>query len=221
MPSQLTLLGYGAPLRFPARARSGGVLTRATASSDPNSIYAGAVVRSGDYTLRDRTSIPSEYPVDMGADGILIIHAHGDLTRQLVLAELYSRRLQQWTGPAGQYVNNKPPIGRLTNLLLTQDQPMVPLNLVTLFTEVENDPLTITLVSGDLPPDTGILASVLSGTPHSVGNGTFQVLAHDPAGEFGTAQVNWTVSLPVSAVEAGALMEETRLKTRVNGALVG
>lgn len=219
MPSGLTMFGPGPPLGFAARCKEGRALVKCVPSVDPFSFYIGAIVDGGDYVVTERTTTPGGYPATMAANGIVDVRAGGDMTRQLLHAELYSRRLQMWTGDSIQYINNHLPVGTLTTLELVVGVAMDALNLVALFTDVDHDPLDLLPILGTLPPGTSITGGVLTGVPSAVGSGFFQVVARDPPGDFGTAQVNWTITAAPVTITAGGLTEEVRVKTHVNGAL--
>lgn len=219
MPSGLTMFGPGSPLQFSARAREGRALVKCVPNTNPFSFFAGAVVHGGDFVVYEKTTTPGNYPDTMAQNGIVDVKAGGDLTRQLIHAELYSRRLQMWTGDSAQYINNAPPVGLLTTLDLVVGVPMTPLDLLSLFLDANQDPLELVLISGDLPPGTGVTGTVLSGTPTDAGNGSFQLVARDPPGDLATTQVNWNVTTTPVAVTAGSLTEEVRVKSHVNGAL--
>jgi len=220
MPSQLGFFGTHQPLKFAARARNGRLLVRAVSSIDPNSTWSGGIVRGGDYVTYTPTSDPSGYSVKLTADGFADIASSFDTSRQMYLAENYSRRLQMWTGDAEQYVNNHAPVGTLFDLQLAALVPMQPIVLLQLFTDFEFDYLVLVAIGGAFPPGTSVDGNVLSGIPSNLaGSGAFEVTARDVAGDVGYAQVNWTVhAIPI---DAGSATEEQRLKTRVHGALTG
>lgn len=223
MPSQLHMLfGFGPPLSFAARARNGRALVRAAPSQNPNSVYAGSVVRGGDYVSVSRASFPGGYPVAMSSDGLLVVRAGGATTRQLVLAELYSRRLQLWTGDSNQYINNHRPVGNLLSLELVVGVAPDPLLLASLFADADGDLVVPTAVSGDLWPGAVQVAYQISGAPTDVGSGFFQVSAVDPPGDIGVAQVNWTVfAAPPPPPAAGGHVDRIRVKSHIGGALTG
>lgn len=224
MPSQLHLLfGFGPPRAFGARARNGRNLVKAASvdSPDPRSFFYGSVVRGGDYVTVGKTSIPDNYVATMDSAGIVTLVAHGDKSRQEVDAELYSRRLQMWTGDSRQFLNNHAPTGTLTTLSLTIGVPMLPLVALTLFTDIDNDDLTLEGVTGTQIPGTQYQNGFISGTPNALGSGSLTFLARDPGNLVGSARVNWTVSPSAAARTAGSLHEETRLKSLIGGALVG
>jgi predicted RecA/RadA family phage recombinase len=223
MPSQLHMLfGYGPPRMFAARNRNGRALVLTVPSTDPQSFYDGSVVRGGDYVSVGRTSMPGGYEVDMAADGIAVIKAGNDRTRQTVQAELYSRRLQLWTGDSTQFVNNNAPVGILQTLNLTLGVTMQPLFVLELFDDADGDVLTFDTIDGDLPPGTLYANGAVQGTPSDLGSGTFRIIANDPALAFGIAQVDWIVSpAPPPPPKPSSLMEYIRTKTAIGGSLTG
>lgn len=216
------LFGCGPPLAFAARARNGRTLVRTVPSQNPLSFYAGSIVRGGDYVTVARTSLPGNYPSKMSADGIVVVKAGGDLSRQEVLAELYSRRLQLWTGDSSQYINNHAPIGVLLSLELVVGIEPTPLVLTSLFTDQDGDQVNAGALAGDLWPGATRLGLVVSGAPTALGSGSFQVLGSDIANSIGTAQVNWTVlPAPPPPPAAGGLTEHIRVKSVIGGSLIG
>jgi len=218
MPSALGFFGSHPPLRFAAWARGARALVKVAASVDPNSVWSGGSVRGGDYCAIERFCSPGNYPTTVTNTGFLDVKAAGDRSRQLILCEVYSRRLLMWTGDAPQYINNRAPVGSLLTLVLTSGQTLPPLALLSQFTDFEHDTLSIVSISGSLPPGTVISGGFLIGRvvgPEATGS--FLVTARDIALDFGVTQVNWTVHAVAS--EAGSLTEEQRLKTRVNGSL--
>jgi hypothetical protein len=221
MPTQLGFFGTQHPLRFPARCRAEGrVLLKAVASSSPDSIWVRGIVRGGDYVSYTTATSPDGYPVKLTADGFADITAGFSTARQLYLAESYSRKLQMWTGDAEHYINNHAPVGHLLNLQLTALTPMTPVAFSSLFTDFEGDTLTILAVSGPKPAGTTTDNGVFQGTPKNIAaSGVLQILVRDVARDTGTAQINWTVI--IVPIDAGALTEEQRLKTKVGGALTG
>lgn len=222
MPSQFGFFGSSPPRAFAARARNGRALVLTRPSQNPLSIYAGSVVRGGDYVSVSKRTTPGNYVAVMSADGILLEHAGGDRTRQEVMAELYSRRLQMWTGDSNQFVNNHAPVGVLLSLTLVVGIEPTPLSLVSLFTDIDGDDVSPGAIAGDLWPGAVRIGLQISGAPTAIGTGSFQVLGSDIADSIGTAQVNWTVlAAPPPPPAAGGLTEYIRVKTSIGGSLTG
>lgn len=223
MPSQMHMFfGSGPPRAFAARARNGRTLVRAVPSQNALSFYSGTIVRAQDYVSVEVASFPGNYIVKMSADGIIRIQAHGDRTRQLVHAELYSRRLQMWTGDSNQYINNHAPVGVLLSLQLVVGVEPDPLLLGSLFTDADGDGVDPGAIAGDLWPGATRIGGQVVGAPTDIGSGSFQVAGFDVALAAGTAQVNWTVfAAPPPPPAAGGLTEFIRVKSSIGGALTG
>jgi hypothetical protein len=220
--SQMGLFGPSTPLRWFGRARSGRakVFVINDSAPDPDSFYSGSIVRSGDFIDVERLSEPGNYPAVMAANGLAIIHAHGDLTRQLLHAESYVRRLLMWTGDSGQYINNRPPVGTLSTLELILNVTPPQFDALSRFSDANGDILTIKSITGDIPPGMQFNGQFLVGTPSELSAGTFFITVADPPGDFALSQVDWTITTAPIVIDAGALTESVRVKTNVGGALV-
>jgi hypothetical protein len=196
-------------------------MVNATPSVDDESVWIGAnpPVFDGDYVEYETATTPDGFPVTLGPDGIAVIQAGGSTARERYIANHFSRYTLDFTGDRLQTVNNSTPTAPTQNLTMTVGIVFGPLNFVSVVTNAENDPLTFQINAGDPPDGTTFNAGVLQGTPITAGNGFFDVQVDDGL-DSSIFRVNWTVNPSSTGTTAGPLVDGTRVKTHVGGALV-
>lgn len=173
-------------------------LTQPGGGWDAESIPYGQspAVVTGDVMVGPQTTTPGGYSVTLGDDGVLIIDAGGDSSRQLVSLDIYDSSLASFYGAATFPINDQAPVAApLGNtVVLNYNVAMTTFDLAAQFTDAELDTLTYAVTSGSEPSGTSVdSAGQWTGTPDTVSTGSFVLTATDPYGVAGTLSVDWAV----------------------------
>lgn len=165
------------------------VLTEPVTGWDTESIAYGATppVVTGD-TCEYPSATSGGYALVIGADGIPVIDAHGDSSRQSFDINVYDASAGAYYGTTTFWVNNVPPTLKDPDveieLALSLNAPMAELDLSGYLTDAEGDPLR--LVAQTALADGLTLSSnnVLSGIPFTIEEVTTVIRAFDLAGDY-------------------------------------
>lgn len=165
------------------------VLTQPVGGWDTESIAYGATppVVTGDSCDYPAAVSPGGYTLTIGADGIPVIDAHGDASRQSFPINVYDASALAYYGVVTFYVNNVGPVlsdpSTEITLNLSLNVLMASRDLSTLLFDAEGDALTLVALTA-LATGLDLTANVLSGTPTVVEAVTSAIRAYDIAGDY-------------------------------------
>lgn len=176
-------------------------------SGSAASVFANAspAVANGDVWMAPLISTPSSYALTQDADGTFQIATAGDHSRQQFISNVFDVSADSWFGLFTTYVNDQIPVctglpsslgGPPGTLAVQTGVAITSIDWNTLFTDGENDALTISLSPSSIntiPSALTLTSGVLAGSITSAGSSSLTFRATDIAGEH-TDCSSWVIN---------------------------